>query len=159
MIGFTSEISDDVSFGQQDHHLYLYPQMKQVWWKALLKDTSWIQTHIFRLQVWRSRKMTNFSREKTVNCVTLVWIWTRELSSSGCQRVSVSLAMCVQQSQGTLIDIPTEQFYRSTSAQANNGLIRSINFYSANSQYPLWSEAQWCDSRIGILQQIDKAVL
>ena len=31
MIGFTSEIIDEVSFGRRDHHLDLCPQMKQVW--------------------------------------------------------------------------------------------------------------------------------
>ena len=30
MIGLTSEITDEVSFGRRDHHLHLCPQMKQV---------------------------------------------------------------------------------------------------------------------------------
>ena len=31
MIGLMSEITDEGSFGQQDHHLRLCPQMKQAW--------------------------------------------------------------------------------------------------------------------------------
>ena len=31
MIGLTSEITDEVSFGWWDHHLHLCLQMKQVW--------------------------------------------------------------------------------------------------------------------------------
>ena len=30
MIGLTSEITDEVSFGRRDQHLHLCPQMKQV---------------------------------------------------------------------------------------------------------------------------------
>ena len=45
MIGLTSEITDDVSFGRKDHHLHLCSQLKQVWLSALLKGTSRIRTH------------------------------------------------------------------------------------------------------------------
>ena len=37
MIGLTSEITDEVSFGRRDHQLYLCPQMNQAWSSALLK--------------------------------------------------------------------------------------------------------------------------
>ena len=40
MIGLTSEITDEVSFGWQAQHLHLCPQMKQVWSSALLRGTS-----------------------------------------------------------------------------------------------------------------------
>ena len=40
MIGLMSEITDEDSFGRQDHHLHLCPQMKQAWESALLKSTS-----------------------------------------------------------------------------------------------------------------------
>ena len=39
MIGFTSEITGEVSFGRPDHHLYLCSQMKQVWQSAFRRGT------------------------------------------------------------------------------------------------------------------------
>ena len=48
MICLMSEITDEVNFDQQDHHLHLCLQMKHVWWSALLRRTSWIWTHLFR---------------------------------------------------------------------------------------------------------------
>ena len=46
MIGLTSEITDGTTI------YILYPQMKQTWYSALIKDTSWIRTLFFRLRVW-----------------------------------------------------------------------------------------------------------
>ena len=40
MIGLTSEITDEVSFGRRDHHLHILSQIKQVWSSALLKAMS-----------------------------------------------------------------------------------------------------------------------
>ena len=37
MIGWTFEITDEVRFGRRDQHLHLCPQMKQVWYSAMLK--------------------------------------------------------------------------------------------------------------------------
>ena len=37
MIGSTSEITDEVSFARQDHHLHLCPQMKQARYSACLQ--------------------------------------------------------------------------------------------------------------------------
>ena len=34
MIGLTSEITEEVSFGRRDHHLYFCPQMKEVYDKV-----------------------------------------------------------------------------------------------------------------------------
>ena len=39
VIGLTSKITDEVSFGQSEQHLHVCPQMKQVWLSTLLKGT------------------------------------------------------------------------------------------------------------------------
>ena len=44
MIALMSEITDEISFGRQDHHLHLCPEIKQVWSSGLHKGTSRIQT-------------------------------------------------------------------------------------------------------------------
>ena len=47
MIDLMSEITKEVSFSQQDHHLHLCPQMKQAWESVLLKGTSWHTNPLF----------------------------------------------------------------------------------------------------------------
>ena len=49
MIVLTSEITDEISFGQWDHHLHICPQMKQARQSALVKRTSRIRALFFRL--------------------------------------------------------------------------------------------------------------
>ena len=43
-ICLTSERTDKVTFGRQDHRLHPCPRMKHVWWSALRKGIFWIMT-------------------------------------------------------------------------------------------------------------------
>ena len=82
IIDLTSEITDKVSFCRQDHHLHLCPQMKQVWWSALLKDTSRIRTHFFWLPVHSSshytKRLLNLRGARLIPVFWTTWIDLRE---------------------------------------------------------------------------------
>ena len=68
MIGLTSEITDEVKFGQQDQHWHLCPQMKQVWYSTLLRGTSQSSKHAMQ---WLPHNDAGWEDESEVVMLTV----------------------------------------------------------------------------------------
>ena len=70
----TSEITDEVSFGQRDQHLHLGPQMKQLWYSALLTGTSrGLNTGNVMIAAQRSDSQSNALTRSAIPAVSRQW--------------------------------------------------------------------------------------